>query len=173
MTTESTELVRPDRRLSDDELAKIGSATDAADLLSEYGYTPEDFAETYGTGFKVLDTKDKGQLVGVDIVILEWAFNDGEQGPFVSCALVAVETGAKLILNDGSTGVLRDMQRVTDSRLGRGATHDQATHGLRVRGGLRRSDYPVAKDGTPLTKDEIREHPELKDGMGTTFYLAN
>ena len=164
--------IRPERRFADSELANIGSFSDALNLLNENQYSAVDYAEKYGTGFKVLDTKDKGQLCDVPFMALEWSFNEGDQGTFVSLAIVT-EAGQKLILNDGSTGILAQMIEVTRDRMAAGATLDEATHGLLVRNGLRKSEYPTDETGKPLTKDDAKNHPELIKGTGVTYYLNN
>ena len=166
---ENAELTRSDSAFDDADLASVGSFSDAMELLSASGLIAEDFASSYGTGFTVLDTKDKARLVGVDFMILEWAFNTGENGEFVSAAIVT-EPGEKLILNDGSTGIRDQLRTVTATRLARGVPHADAYKALLVKG-LRESTYPTL-DGKPLTKGQIADGVK-PDGRGTTFYLNN
>lgn len=168
--SESREIIRPENRYSDAELGAIGSFSDAIALGESAGYTPEDFAESYGSGFRILETAEKARLVGVPFYVLEWAFNLGDMGEFVSMAVVT-EADEKLIVNDGSTGICQQMEAVTLTRTSRGQSYDEATHGLLVRGGLRRSDYDTV-DGKPLTRIE-REQGVKPNGKGTTYYLAN
>jgi hypothetical protein len=92
-------------------------------------------AETLGDGFAVL-SKNKDVLCGVPVLFMSWDFNAGDFGEFVSVRAIARREGGaltKVILNDGSTGIykqLRDFTKQT-GKLG----------GLVARQGLRRSDY--------------------------------
>lgn len=153
-------------RLSDDDLRTVQTLSDAFGML---GVTVEDYSESYGSGFTVLDSDEKIRLVGVPFGILEWRFNMGDQGEFVSC-VVMTEEGAKYVINDGSTGIYEQLRKVTDSRVERGADEYQSTHGLLVKRGLRKSDYDTDETGKPLAKDADRK---LAKGRGTTYYLAN
>jgi hypothetical protein len=150
------------RGLSDDFLADIHTFEDAFSAMETAGYTAEDWAD-YGTGFEVLDSNGKARLVGVPFAILEWRFNDGDMGTFVSCMLVT-KANEKLVMNDGSTGIRDQLAQVTRKRVEKG--HPEPQKGpFYVRQGLSRSDYKV-------------EIPDTKTGEmvsipATTFYLAN
>ena len=131
----------------DDALAKIGSLQDALDALSGLGATVDSYNE-YGTGFSVVD---KQTLAGVPFVILEWRFNNGTYGEFVSC-LIVTKDGVKAVLNDGSTGVCKELSMVTASRLRNGVANTQS--GLIVENGLKRGDYTYTDENgkeTPAT----------------------
>jgi len=136
----------------DAALAAIGSFDDAWAAANAFGM---DTFDEYGTGFSIVD--DKRRLIGVPFVALEWRFNPGKFGTFVSVAIVT-ETGDKLILNDGSSGIREQLEMVTQQRINKGHPHPQAA--LAVKGGLRVSDY------------------DYDDGAGhmipaSTFYLAS
>ena|SRR5690242_14500122 len=109
-----------------------------------------------GDGFTLIN--NKGLLVDVPFLAMEWTFRDGDFGrPYVSVRVVARMPGGaigKYIFNDGSTGIADQLAKYTkkSGRMG----------GLMVRQGLRASDYEV----------------ELPDGKGgtvmspaTTYYL--
>lgn len=148
-------------RVDDDTLREIKTFQDAFAVLGDE-YIPEDYADAYGTGFTVLTKASKGRLEGVDMVMLEWRFTRSAEfkGIFVSVELVTADN-AKFILNDGSeTGICGQLLKVTNSRLARGATPEQAMRGLRVRGGLRESTYET----TDAKGEQI---------TATTYYLAN
>ena len=143
------------RLFNDDSLAEISSLSDALAALEGHGATAESMAD-YGNGFSVVD--DKRRLVGVPFVILEWRFNDSDMSdlPFVSATAVT-QTGEKVIINDGSTGVRDQLLRITKRRLERG--HPTPAAGLMVPKGLTESNYTFTDaDG--------------KDRPATTFYLS-
>ncbi len=150
------------RALSDDELARINGFDAALAALDHIGATVESYSD-YGTGFAVL--KDKQRLVGEAFVILEWRFSfskeylgaDGLPAEFVSAYLVT-ESGAKVILVDGSTGICAQLKAVTERRIGAG--HRTPQQGLVVRGGLSASNYTV-------------EDAKGRKSSATTYYLAD
>ena len=140
--------------VGDDILAGIKSAQDAFDVLAEMGATVDDFND-YGNGFALL--KDKSQLAGKTFVIIQWKFNPGDYGDFVSAAVVT-EAGEKLVLNDGSTGICDQLIGVTAKRVADGIANTQS--GLIVRGGLRVSEYTKTDE-------------QGKDYQAKTWYLTN
>ena len=71
-----------------------------------------------GSGWTVLPTDQKSRLIGVPIIVLDWTFNDGDNGEFVS-ARVLTKQNERLVLNDGSTGIcqqLRDLEMREETR---------------------------------------------------------
>ena len=147
-------------RFNDESLAGITSFDDALSLLSESGVVPESM-DDYGTGFKVLDNKDR--LIGVPFVILSWRFNDGdyetapgEKGVFVSCEVVT-KHGEKYIINDGGSGICRQLNMVSAQRQERNHPHPQ--NGLLVDGGLTKSEYEYTDE-------------KGKTSPATTYYLS-
>lgn len=133
-----------ERVVSDDVLGDIKSFKDALSIVGSI--TDVESFDDYGTGFNVLDTKAKNRLVGVKFVIVEWQFNKGDQGGFVSFTCVT-EDNTKYVVNDGSTGIYKQLQNVTTKRMEKGHANPQA--GLMVERGLRASEYEyVALDGT-------------------------
>jgi len=122
-------------RFTDDQLADIQSFNDLQALFEAEGTVVDSF-EDYGTGFDVVDSKD--QLIGKPFIILEWRFNDGDYGVFVSC-LVVTEDNRKMILNDGSSGIRAQLESVTKRREAAGS--DQPQRGLMCKRGLTVSRY--------------------------------
>lgn len=143
---------------TDADLAGMQSFDDVLSAFQSQGVVPEDFND-YGTGFGLL--KDKGALVNVPFMILEWRFNDGDFGEFVS-AMVVTKHNEKWVLNDGSTGIRDQLKMVTAQRVTNGHPHPQA--GLLVSNGLTRSDYIA---DIPNAKGEIVPTP------ATTYYLGS
>lgn len=140
-----------------DALAEIASFEHALQALSDAGVAAEEMS-AYGSGFVVLDKKDKSKLVGEDFVILEWRFNDSKMSDegFVSFACVTRD-GRKFVVNDGGTGIRRQLVAVTRKRHKEG--HARPNNGLMVRGGLSASTY--------LTEDADGHSIEA-----TTYYLS-
>ena len=144
--------VRRTSNFSDEQLAGIGTWDELAKLLGENGVASADIAD-FGTGFSLLS--DKTRLVGVPFAILDWRFNPGDFGDFVSMT-VLTKSGEKWIVNDGSTGICEQMRGV-DKRLGGKPTV------LRVEKGLHKSEY-----STMIWDSKKGEDVETS---ATTFYL--
>lgn len=164
------------RELSDDVMRQIGSTGDAfADAMAIaeqlYGSVKE-VQEEFGSGFQL--TSEKNSLVGKKFLLLKWNFTQGDYGVFVSAAVVTAD-GAKLIINDGSTGIchqLRDFSMKT-GRFG----------GFVAPRGLRTSSYTTCKScGKPRSNfDEVCANvlnngsacgdTDTGRGTGETYYL--
>ena len=122
-----------------------------------------------GDGFRIATEDDKRRLEGVPLMLMEWTWNDGDFGEFVS--IVAIAQGqdgmaSKWILNDGSTGIMEQV-RDFEKKYGRNG-------GLMVRHGLKVSDYHTdLQTGKPISRKTLVEyHKEGKNtGKGYTFYL--
>ena len=123
-----------------------------------------------GTGFRLTDDEDKFRLMGVPLLLLDWRFNPGDYGDeFVSIHAIQQNddgSATKLVLNDGGSGICRDLKRYTEKTGRKG--------GLFVRKGLRVSEYPTdTETGLPLSKVTENEYRRdgRKVGKGKTFYL--
>lgn len=132
-----------------EDFARLGSEggnafDDAMALVNEkLGGEVIDSADL-GDGFGVLDTKNKGQLIGVTFFILSAQFSQGDNGEFVSCRIVTKD-GRKLILNDGGTGIYEQLKTLW--------TVKPAAYGqpVLVRKGLRESRYNHPEHGPSVT----------------------
>jgi hypothetical protein len=131
---------------TDDMYRDIKSLQDALTLARETYGEPQDVSEVLGNGFNVLPTADKGRLVGVPFLIMEWRFYQGDQGEAVALMLVT-EQGEKLIVNDGSTGIREQLKSLPRKP-------------VIVRRGLVCSDYDYTN---PATGEVSR---------ATTYYLS-
>lgn len=134
------------------ELLNLGSFAEALRLMearTEVAAADEEL----GDGFQLLDDKDR--LIGIPLIVMEWSFNDGDFGEFVSARIVASFGGdafGRYIINDGSTGFYRQMREFTDDRIERAKVGDFQSDpyaGLVVRKGLRKSTYMTEVDGKP------------------------
>lgn len=159
---ESKEVVEVSSRWTDDALRAI-SSFDAAMELSAQTHGKVLLAdEELGSGFVVLETSQKRELCGLPLFLMAWHFYEGEKTGKEFVAIQAVQrrrdgSTGKYIVNDGSTGIYRQLRELTD-RTGR-------TGALLVKKGLRESVYDTDEDGNPTTD------PELKVGKASTFYL--
>lgn len=120
-----------------DTIREVSTFDEALDLaLGEYGELV-DASDEIGTGVELVN-KDKDSLIGVKLVILELRYNESDIGEFVS-ALAVTEHGRKVVINDGSEGIYKQLKTWSDRTGRRG--------GLLVKAGLRRSDYKKEVDG--------------------------
>lgn len=145
------------RAFSTEVLSSITSFDDVSQLFAD-NEIPLESADQYGSGFDILD--NKGLLVDVPFVILEWRFNasDLAEGGFVSAAIVT-ERNDKWIINDGGTGIFEQLKRVTASRLRTRKGHPQL--GLVCQNGLSVSNYET-------TVNINGKDTAIK---GTTYYI--
>lgn len=96
-------------------------------------------AAELGTGWTVLATNEKSRLVGVPLIVLDWQFNDGDNGEFVS-ARVLTKANERLVVNDGSTGICQQLREL-EMR--------EETRAIFCKRGLRVSEYEYEdKDGS-------------------------
>ncbi|MGA5128808.1 hypothetical protein ACPCTO_03275 [Streptomyces olivoreticuli] len=134
------------------------------DRIREVGYeSVVRQAESYGAiSNSIPVVRDKMQLVGTPFISLEWRFNDGDNGEFVS-ATIMTQDNRLHILNDGSSGIYRQYHDLTEKR---GTQRGPITHS----DGLSRSEYWF----NPDTGQAAKAHPD--DGgdwrKATTFYLT-
>lgn len=150
----STDVIRS-VHFDPETLRDIRTFDDALRLASQEFGNVLDASEEIGDGFSLLADKDK--LIGVPIIFLSWTFSEGdyidaetgEKSEFVTARVVAKygpDAYSKHILNDGGTGIRRQLRQLTD--------RDGRTGGLVSRNGLRRSDYELP-DGSPATTHYI------------------
>jgi len=159
-----TDVVTNTVAFNDDQLAAIDSFAAALATLDTLGIKGESIAD-YGTGFRVVDKKD---LVGVPMVLLQWRFNEGDfDGDFVSVEAVT-KHGEKVIFNDGSTGICRELHGVTNTRAA--AKHPTPQAGLLCEGGLMATNYYFNAE----TRETRSKAPESMKGWApaSTYYLS-
>lgn len=151
----------------DADMRAITSYEEAIALAEAVHGSVIDIAQELGTGFALLE--DKGKLEDVEFVLLQWRFNAGDYGGFVSAGLVTI-TGDKYIINDGSTGIMSQLMELTQETKRFG--------GVKVPNGLRASRYTTCPEcGKPMSQDEVMCSNEKcgyegdKRGKGETFYL--
>lgn len=130
-----TDAMVPDVILSEDDFAAIGSFGDALNLMAD-AHVEIVTTDDLGDGFVVVPTEDKARLVGVQFIIVNMRVHDGNQGEFVTLHIVT-EPGEKLIVNDGSTGILAQCKRYIAAGRQRGIV---------CKRGLTRSDYDYLDD---------------------------
>lgn len=145
------------------ELREAQSFEEYAALTADLHGALIEASEVLGDGFTVLE--DKKVLIDRQMLVMGWVFRDGDfASKYVSMRVVASMPGGgllKCIVNDGGAGIPNELAAL--SLQGRNG-------GLLVKGGLRHSTYPTHQDGTPLTKQEIKDGVKGA-GEGTTWYL--
>lgn len=133
------------------ELREINDFKSVLEAAKAKGLDVTEAADEIGNGFSLLE--DKRILVGKELVIIDWRFThrsvaDGadEDADFVTMHVVTVD-GAKWIVNDGSTGIYKQLSELGDPHV------IHATKGLRV------SDYKYTDD-------------KGKTSAAATFYIS-
>jgi hypothetical protein len=167
LETSGTDIVRSDP-FDRDDYANIGSMQDAMALArAEFGdviLAHED--KNLGTGFRVAEEDDKFRLIKVPLFLLDWRFNTGDYAEdYVSIhAVQEAEDGSvvKWIINDGGTGICRDLREYTRKTGRKGAVF--------CRRGLRVSEYDTILEGPEAGKPAPRDYVG-RTGKGKTFYL--
>ncbi len=111
-------------------------------------FEAEGIVEFAGSPYNVVD---KESLIGVPFLIVDYRFNEeGSYGRFVS-VLAVTETDDRVVINDGSTGVMQQIDMLAQTYPDR--------KGILCKGGLRRSDYTY-------TDTDGKEKP------ASTYYIA-
>jgi len=149
--------------LTDDMLATIVDFKSAMSVFADSGI-PLDQVSDYGHGFSLIKTAEKITLVGQPMVLVQWTFNqsdkhydeNGNPLPFVS-VYVVTQDKRKVIINDGSTGIYRQLRNVSDARIAKG--HPMPNGGLVVPQGLTYATYPYTDESG-------------KTSEATTYYLS-
>lgn len=152
----STDLART-QRFDDDALRSLRTWDDVSNLLSQHGLETVAADQVLGNGFELLTSDDKATLVGVPMILLDWHFNTGDKGTFVSimAAVKAGDSMRKVIINDGSTGICAQLENLDN----RGITGP-----LLVKNGLVRSDYDY--------EEEDKKTGKIVKRPATTYYLS-
>lgn len=128
-------------------LASLKSIADVRSMFESAGM-PIRVVSDYGTGFTILEDKDK--LCGVPFLIVDARFSLGDFGQFVSLTVMTNQE-EKWIVNDGSTGICDQVEALV-KQVG-------TVQGMLVTHGLRRSDYDYTE---PKTGNKV---------PATTYYL--
>lgn len=181
-TQQSTDVVKS--VFNDEWMARNIRAEGATltDLANAFNLAGVNVLDDEGDGvFNTELIEDKDFLRDLPFLITRWRFNSsdkykdaetGEDGVFVSVEIAyqltptsAVQTG---VFNDGSTGILAQLQKITVARAEnreKNGTGNDPYAGRWVRHGLRRSDYQRDTGNTnPKTGEPITE-------AATTYYL--
>ena len=158
----STEISTP--LFTEEDLTDLTTFADVRALFDSVGLSGniETMAD-YGTGFVV--EKDKSRLVNVPFVIIEWFFWASEQKneatgetyetEFAS-AYIMTERHQKIIINDGSSGIYKDLKDVTEKRLKKGLNDQQSRAALYAPNGLKPRTFTTlvpTREGGEIEKD--------------------
>jgi hypothetical protein len=89
-------------------------------------------------GCRLRGGKDKASLVGVPMFFIQWRFNSGDLGEFVSIEAITKADGRKVVINDGSTGIRDQLMELTTTRILKGMSRTSSlTLALEANSGLR------------------------------------
>lgn len=163
------EFARPDN----DTLRELQTLDDVKAFLESQGMEFVDAAKALGTGWirPADDEVAKRDLCGVPLGIALWTVQPGDffrpdprtgelvRSNFVSMFIITA-TGQRYIINDGSTGVARELEAYT-RRTGK-------TGGLWLDQGFRESPYGI----DPATKRPVPRGYDGPTEPASTFYLA-
>lgn len=153
------------RQFTDDDMREIKTFEDAQRMAAEKFGEVLNYSEEFGTGFTLLDDKDR--IVGKDMFILEWQINKGTWGEFASFAVIT-ESNEKYIINDGSSGIYAQLAELSYS-------HNKSG-GLFITGGLRKSTYDTCLEcGVPRPPEIVCTRcgdTTDRRAEGTTYYLS-
>lgn len=155
------------KTFTDDDLRSLTTFDQALALTEQTHGEVVDAERELGNGFRVLDSRDKMKLVGVPILLMDWTFNDGNFGKFVSVYLASRNEDGSMgrwILNDGSTGIATMLAEYTQKTDRRG--------GLIVRGGLRFSEYTYCAECRQAVNPGEDLHHASNHALARTYYLA-
>ena len=133
------------RTLSDSDLREMVDFDAVLDTLRDSGETVLMAEDYVGSGAELI--KDKGRLVGIPFIILQWAFHessDFEDNIFVSCEILTKHR-ERFVINDGTKGGIRD-QLLNVSNTTGAFNYFVCPHGLTV------SEYEVEDSETGKTK---------------------
>ena len=153
-----TDLVA-NNQLTDETLNGLTSVDDALKALKVT--SPDDLAWD-SSPWAVID-KDK--LVGRAFLAVQWKFHQSKEyigSEYVSVYVITQDSlngETNFVLNDGSTGIYRQLRALTDSRLK--MKHANPYSGALVKGGLKLSEYDRTNDAGEII------------GKGKTYYLSN
>ena len=155
--------------ISVDELRAIDSWDALGEFVSSASILVNRLSE-YGPGLTVVT--DKNALIGVPLMILDYRFNEGDSGPFVSAVAVvrtpitiSGDVVSKIVINDGSTGIYSQLRSIEAERVADGT---DVIRPLYCEHGLRRSDYDRKDESGNVIMNDKTGKPE----RATTFYLA-
>lgn len=142
------------RQMSFDEIGALfeGTAVDSTEVIE---------SDSIG---EVLNGNDKDRLLKVPFFILDFRFNEGDMGKFVSARIVT-KASEKFVLNDGSSGIYAQLLSASEKGV---------KGGIACRNGLRKSDYlfcDMCRE--PLKRGETMcaFHPNEKPKTASTYYI--
>lgn len=142
--------------------AELDTPTTFEALIADSGLSSEDLT-FLGSPYRVLSGAEKKELVNRPFGLRAWRFATGDMGEYVICYAIIQGTNEHVILTDGSTGILAQLNAVTTDRIKKG--HPTPLENLIVVNGLRVSEYGVDDDGRPVAQGEKAA------SIARTYYL--
>lgn len=130
--------------------------TDAEAAFKFFADQGAEIADNEADGIRTLPIVEKIALIDVPFLAVNWRFNEGTNGTFVSVEFMTRD-GMTGVFNDGSTGVMAQLSQITETRTEKG--HPYPTAGRLVSHGLRVSRYTFLNE-------------KGKEQNAETYYLA-
>lgn len=156
---------------TEDVLRKISDWNSLGDFVRGNDIAVENLS-AYGANLTVVNKADKDALINVPFMIVDYRFQEGDSGPFVSAVIVTKNPisinggapGSKFVVNDGSTGIMAQLERIEAERA---ESHDDEIKPLYCEHGLRKSDYVRRDENNEPILNERTGAPE----RAVTYYL--
>lgn len=161
------EIVALEERLSALTRQQLDAPITFAEAMQELGLAQ---AEMVLVGSAYTVERDKDKLLSEPFYIREvrFATDETSEQDYAVMYLVTAKD-EQLIITDGSTGIYRTISFAVKQRIDEG--HPTPYNGYIIPNGLRKSEYPIHKDGTPLSKREIAAGVKAS-GKASTYYFA-
>lgn len=126
--------------------------------------------EEISDGFETVTDKDR--FLKTSFVVIDWKkFYSSEFGQDAMTIRIMTLAGEKYRLSDGSTGIMKQLEEITEVRLAAG--HAAPNAGLICKDGLTKSEYWVSTiDGKAIPTIEAEKLPASAKRKASTYYLA-
>jgi len=142
-TAASTEIEQKWQQFSTEELKNLQSFEDVEQLFASREETIVSASDELGDGFALID--NKSILEKRPVMFVSWSFSDGDfSEEFVSARVMCrLDNGTvgKFVVNDGGSGIRKQLRDYTDS-------HKGNQGGLFAAKGLRVSEYDYTDPDT-------------------------
>jgi hypothetical protein len=148
----------------------VRNSTDGGEHLSQ-SYVPVSYEDALAdiaafTGGEIIEFQgspyevvDKESLIDIPMVVLDYKFTPGKFGEDFVSVVAITENDKRVVFNDGGTGVRAQFEHM--------ATQNPRRFGIHLPNGLRKSTYPIDKDGSPVPYGSPDAAAEA-----STYYVA-
>lgn len=145
----------------------LGSLVKPDDIVGFFRDNGIDLENNEVDGIRSLPVVDKETLLGRAFLAIQWRFNTGDFGDFVSVEIMLPD-GTLGVINDGSTGLRDQFRAITDTRERK--NHPTPYAGRMVKGLTKTDYYYNAKTGQAANRPDPKDDP--KDWTKAHTYYA-